>query len=65
MAGVGVLTVVLFVLKHPGYSRLLVFSFALLSGLLLAAGRYAAAAGLPRKTAERLSGERGGSDRRA
>ena len=44
MAGVGVLTVLLFVLKHPGYSRLLVFSFALLSGLLLAAGRYAAAA---------------------
>jgi exopolysaccharide biosynthesis polyprenyl glycosylphosphotransferase len=42
LAGVGVLTVVLFILKHPGYSRLLVFSFAFLSGLLLAAGRYVA-----------------------
>ena len=40
--GVGVLTVVLFALKHPGYSRLLVFSFAVLSSVLLAAGRYAA-----------------------
>jgi len=43
LAGVGVLTVVLFILKHPGYSRLLVFSFAFLSGLLLAAGRCVAA----------------------
>jgi len=42
MVGVGVLTVLLFILKLPGYSRLLVFSFALLSALLLAAGRYAA-----------------------
>ena len=44
MAGVGVLTLVLFSLKQPGYSRLLVFSFALLSALVLATGRYAAAA---------------------
>jgi exopolysaccharide biosynthesis polyprenyl glycosylphosphotransferase len=43
LAGVGVLTVVLFILKHPNYSRLLVFSFASLSALLLASGRYAAA----------------------
>jgi exopolysaccharide biosynthesis polyprenyl glycosylphosphotransferase len=41
-AGVGVLTLVLFTLKHGGYSRLLVFSFALLSALLLGVGRYAA-----------------------
>lgn len=44
LAGVGVLTVVLFSLKNPGYSRLLVYSFASLSGLFLAGGRYAAAA---------------------
>ena len=43
LAGVGVLTLVLFAMKRPGYSRLLMFSFALLGGLLLAAGRYAAA----------------------
>jgi len=42
VAGVGVLTVVLFTLKHPGYSRLVVFSFALFSAVLLAAGRWAA-----------------------
>jgi exopolysaccharide biosynthesis polyprenyl glycosylphosphotransferase len=43
LAGVGVLTVLLFALRDPGYSRLLVFSFALFSFLLLAAGRYSAA----------------------
>ena len=42
MAGVGVLTVVLFTLKHPGYSRVVVFCFALLSALFLAGGRWAA-----------------------
>jgi exopolysaccharide biosynthesis polyprenyl glycosylphosphotransferase len=42
MAGVGVLTVVMFILKNFGYSRLLVFSFASLSAGLLATGRYVA-----------------------
>ena len=42
MAGVGVLAVVLFALKHPGYSRLVVFSFAMFSALFLAAGRFIA-----------------------
>lgn len=44
MAGVGALTLMLFALKISGYSRLLVFSFALLGALMLGTGRYAATA---------------------
>jgi exopolysaccharide biosynthesis polyprenyl glycosylphosphotransferase len=40
MVGVGVLTIAQFILKQPGYSRLLVLSFASLSALLLAGGRF-------------------------
>ena len=36
--------IALFSVKNPGYGRLLVFSFAFLSALLLAGGRYVAAA---------------------